>query len=326
AARPDGCVTPGTVVVALGGNALSPADEPGTVANQFRHTRESLVPLVELARAGWRIAVVHGNGPQVGDALARNEISSAQVEPMPLGVLVAETAGWIGYMIQQSLQNALARAGVARDVITVITQTIVDEHDPLLRRPDKPIGHPLDARRRNSLEQRGVAVAKDARGHPRRLAASPIPLGIVEAAAVRRLVDAGTIVIASGGGGPPVYRDPRLGWEGVDAVVDKDRTAAILAEGLGADLLLILTDAAGVYRDFGTDHATLIRRMDVAEARTLLASRELGAGSMRPKVEAALQFVERTHARAAIAALKDGPAAMRSEAGTTIAYAPPGAS
>jgi carbamate kinase len=319
-------VKPGTVVVALGGNALSPANESGTIANQFRHTRESLAPLVELAQAGWRIAVVHGNGPQVGDTLARNEISAAQVEPMPLGVLVAETAGWIGYMIQQSLQNALALAGIARDVITVITQTIVDEQDPLLRRPDKPIGHPLDARRRKSLDLRGVAIAEDARGRPRRLASSPIPLGIVEAAAVRQLVDAGTIVIACGGGGPPVYRDPQLGWEGVDAVVDKDRTAALLAEALGADLLLILTDADGVYRNFGTDRATLIPRMDVAEARALLASGELPAGSMRPKVEAALQFVERTHARAAIAALKDGPAAMRGDAGTTIADAPQGAS
>jgi carbamate kinase len=229
-------------------------------------------------------------------------------------------------MIQQSLQNALTRAGVARDVITVITQTIVDEGDPLLRHPDKPIGHPLDARRRKSLELRGVAMAKDIRGRPRRLAASPIPLGIVEAAAVRRLVDAGTIVIACGGGGPPVYRDARLGWEGVDAVVDKDRTAAMLAEGLEADFLLILTDAEGVYRDFGTDHATLIQHMSVAEARALLAAEGLGAGSMRPKVEAALQFVERTHGRAAIAALRDGPAAMRSEAGTTIADASPGAS
>jgi carbamate kinase len=202
----------------------------------------------------------------------------------------------------------------------------VDEGDPLLRHPDKPIGHPLDARRRKSLEQRGVTVAADARGRPRRLAASPLPLGIVELAAVRRLVEAGTIVIACGGGGPPVYRDRRLGWEGVDAVVDKDRTAAMLAEGLGADFLLILTDADGVYRHFGTDRAALIRRMNVAEARELLADQELGAGSMRPKVEAALQFVERTHARAAIAALKDGPAAMRAEAGTTIAEAPTGAS
>src|SRR5512137_452145 len=119
-----------TVVIALGGNALAPAGETPTITNQFRHTRESLAPVVELARDGWRIALVHGNGPQVGDSLARNEIASSEVEPLPLGVLVAETAGWIGYMIQQSLQNALERAGIARDVITVITQTGVDEQDP----------------------------------------------------------------------------------------------------------------------------------------------------------------------------------------------------
>jgi carbamate kinase len=306
------------VVVALGGNALAPAGESATIANQFRHSRESLTPVVELARAGWRIAIVHGNGPQVGDSLARNELAAAEVEPLPLGVLVAETAGWIGYMIQQSLQNALARAGLAREVVTVITQTIVDEADPLLRRAEKPIGHTLNAHRRRSLEARGVSIGEDSAGRPRRLTASPMPLGIVEAATVRRLVEAGTIVVAAGGGGPPGYRDAMRGWVGVDAVVDKDRTAAMLAEGLGADLLLILTEADGVYRHFGTPQAERIARLTTLEARALVESGMLGVGSMRPKVEAALLFVERTHARAAIAALKDGPAAMRGEAGTTI--------
>src|SRR5512142_1958111 len=147
---------PRTVVIALGGNALAPAGEAPTIANQFRHTRESLAPVVELARQGWNIVLVHGNGPQVGDSLARNELAAAEVEPLPLGVLVAETAGWIGYMIQQSLQNALERAGIARDVVTVITQTIVKDDDPLLARPTKPIGHELSPRRRQSLETRGV--------------------------------------------------------------------------------------------------------------------------------------------------------------------------
>src|SRR5436190_20413579 len=140
----------GTVVIALGGNALAPAAERATIANQFRHTRESLAPVVELARAGWRIALLHGNGPQVGDSLARNEIAASEVEPLPLGVLVAETAGWIGYMIQQSLQNALDRAGLARPVITVITQTIVNPDDPSLRTPVKAIGHTLSEQARRS--------------------------------------------------------------------------------------------------------------------------------------------------------------------------------
>ncbi len=307
-----------TVVVALGGNALAPEGERPTIGNQFRHTRESLAPVVELARGNWSIALVHGNGPQVGDSLARNEIASAEIEPLPLGVLVAETAGWIGYMIQQSLQNALARAGIARDVITVITQTIVDPADPALAAPSKPVGHELDRRRRDSLELRGVAVGTDTKGRARRLAASPAPTGIVEVDAVRRLVRAGTIVVAAGGGGPPVYRDPRLGWEGLDAVVDKDRTAAMLAQALHADLLLILTDVDAVYRDHGTARAAPIRRLTLSEARALIASGALGAGSMRPKVEAAAQFVASGGARATIAALKDGPLALRGKAGTSI--------
>jgi carbamate kinase len=306
------------IVVALGGNALAPAGEPATIANQFRHTRESLAPIVDLAREGWRIAVVHGNGPQVGDSLARNELASPEVEPLPLGVLVAETAGWIGYMIQQSLRNALERAGIARDVVTVITQTLVAPDDPGLTAPVKPIGHELSPERRARLEARGVPMRADPLGRWRRLAASPIPVGVVEAPTVRRLVEAGTIVVAAGGGGPPVYRDPVLRLEGVDAVVDKDRTAAILARELDATLLLILTDIEAVYRDYGTPRAAPIRRMTVAEAERLQAEGQFGAGSMRPKVEAALTFVKAGGDRAVIAELGEGLAAIRGETGTTI--------
>jgi carbamate kinase len=307
-----------TIVVALGGNALAPAGERATIANQFRHTRESLAPIVDLAREGWRIAVVHGNGPQVGDSLARNEIAAGEVEPLPLGVLVAETAGWIGYMIQQSLQNALDRAGVNRDVVTVITQTRVAPDDPMLSIPNKPIGNELSPERRAGLSKRGVAIGRDGSGRWRRLTASPIPIGIVEAPIVRRLIEGGTIVVAAGGGGPPVYRDPVLRLEGVDAVVDKDRTAAVLAHELDAELLLILTDIAAVYRDYGTDRAAPIRRMTAAEAETLLQEDQFAAGSMRPKVEAAIAFVRGGGGRAVIAELGAGLAAIRGETGTTI--------
>ncbi len=309
---------PRTVVIALGGNALAPAGEAPTIANQFRHTRESLAPVVELARDGWRIALVHGNGPQVGDSLARNEIAAPEVEPLPLGVLVAETAGWIGYMIQQSLQNALERAGIRREVITVVTQTVVERDDPALRRPTKFIGHHLSVERKDRLAAAGVAVGKDKGGTWRRKTASPIPVGIVEGESIRRLVDAGTIVVACGGGGPPVYRDPRLGWEGLDAVVDKDRTAAILASALKAEILLILTDIDAVIRDFGTPSATPIPRMTVTEAEAMVAAGQLGTGSMRPKVEAGISFVRSGGSRAVIAELGSGPAALRGETGTTI--------
>jgi carbamate kinase len=312
----------GTIVVALGGNAVAPPDERPTIANQFRHTRASLAPIVELARAGWCIALVHGNGPQVGDDLARNELAADQIEPLPLGVLVAATAGWMGYMIQQSLQNALARAGVSRPVVTLVSQTLCAADDPDLRAPTKPIGHPLDAVRAARLLARAVPVREEQPGRWRRLAPSPKPIAVVERATIRHLVAEGHIVITCGGGGPPVYDDPELRLEGLDAVADKDRVAAILGREIGADVLLILTNVDAVYHGYGTSHRRAIRRLDLAGADHLLAGTELGTGSMRPKVEAAAAFVRSGGARAVIAALSEGLAALAGEAGTTITLEP----
>ena len=304
---------PGTIVIALGGNAVAPPNERPTISNQFRHTRASLVPIVQLAAAQWNIVLVHGNGPQVGDELARNEIASEQIEPLPLGVLVAGTAGWMGYMIQQSLQNALALAGVERSVVTMITQTLCHADDPDLRAPSKPVGHKLDAVREARLSARGIPVRDG-----RRLAPSPKPIGIVERDMVRDLARAGYIVIAGGGGGPPVYRDPKLGLEGIDAVADKDRVAAILGREIGAQVLLILTNVPAVYRAYGTPAQEAIRRLTLAQADHLLAGKELGTGSMRPKVEAAADFVRSGGERAIIAQLADGLAALNGQAGTTV--------
>jgi carbamate kinase len=310
--------SPGSIVVALGGNALAPPGERASIHDQFRHTRESLAPIVELAAEGWRIAVVHGNGPQVGDELFRNEVARDRVAPLPLGVLVAATAGWIGYMIQQSLQNALRRAGVRREVLTVVTQTVVDTAGPDALRPSKPIGHelPLDLLERMRAAQ--VTVAQDAGKRWRRLAPSPVPLDVVEADAVKRLMDGGAIVIAAGGGGPPVYFDPARLWEGVDAVVDKDRVAAILARRVGADTLLILTDVEAVYRGWGTPQQSAIRRLRLAEAEQLLRGSELGEGSMRPKVEAAVHFIRDGGRRAVITHLARGRDGLAGETGTLI--------
>ncbi len=307
-----------TAVLALGGNALSRSGERATIGNQFRHARESVAPIVELARDGWRIAIVHGNGPQVGDELVRNERSKAEVEPLPLGVLVAGTAGWIGYMLQQSLENGLADAGVDRAVGTLITQTEVDPADPGLQQATKPIGHEMPQSRADALRDAGIAVGKDGAGHWRRLAASPRPIGVVEAPLVRALLDAGVIVIAAGGGGPPVYRDSLLGLEGLDAVVDKDLVAALLAQQLGAEVLMILTDVDAVYRDWGTPNQAPLHRLTLAEADEMLQSGVVPAGSMRPKLEAAAGFVRAGSGRAVIARLADGPAALRGETGTTI--------
>ena len=306
-------------VLALGGNALAREGEEPTIVNQFRRARESMAMVVELARDGWRIVLVHGNGPQVGDELARNEAARRLVQPLPLGVLVAETAGWIGYMLQQSLQNALAAARVRRDVVTVVTQTLVDRYDPALRRPTKPIGHALTEAEVARLRQADRAVGRDGSGNWRRMTASPLPLGVVELAVVRALVERGTIVVAAGGGGPPVYDDPLLGLEGVDAVVDKDRVAAILAAQLGAEVLMILTNVDAVFEGWGTPAARPVPRMTVSQADALVAGGGLDEGGMKPKVEAAAAFARDTGGRAIIARLSGGPAALRGETGTTIA-------
>jgi carbamate kinase len=307
-----------TAVLAFGGNALSRADEPATIANQFRRARESMASVVMLASEGWRIVIVHGNGPQVGDSLLRNEVARRVVEPLPLGVLVAETAGWIGYMLQQSLQNALAAGQVRRDVVTLVTQTLVDRFDPALGTPTKPIGQPLTDDEAARLRESGRALARDGAGAWRRMTTSPMPLAVVELPVLRRLLDQNTIVIAAGGGGPPVYDDPILGLEGVDAVVDKDRVSAVLARQLEADVLMILTNVDAVYEGWGTSAARPIRRMTVTRADAMLAEGAFDAGGMRPKVEAAAGFARSGEGRAIIAHLASGPAALRGETGTTI--------
>jgi carbamate kinase len=309
-----------TIVVALGGNALQPAGGKGDIFEQFAHTRSSLEPIVALAREGWRIAVVHGNGPQIGDDLRRNEIARATLPPLPVGVLVAGTEGWIGYMIQQSLQNALDRFGVKRDVVTVVTQVVVDPEDPATHDPVKPIGRVMSEEDALSLKADGIPVREAPHGW-RRLIASPIPIRIVEHAQIRRLLEGGTIVIAAGGGGCPVYIDPKLGIEGLDAVIDKDRAAQVLGSDIDATAFVILTDVDGVYRDFGTRDQTLIREMDAAQARAMLADGQLGEGSMAPKVEAAVAFVEAGGGSAHIGRLDAGLDIVEGRAGTTIRVA-----
>jgi len=308
-----------TAVLALGGNALARAGERPTITNQFRHARNSVAPIVQLAKDGWGIAIVHGNGPQVGDELVRNEVARNLVEPLPLGVLVANTAGWIGYMLQQSLQNALRFGQVQRDVITLITQTLVDPYDPALTRPTKPIGHPLSDELAAQLRETGIAIGRDGAGHWPRLAASPLPTGVVELELIRRLLGQNVIVVAGGGGGPPVYDHPLLGYEGLEAVVDKDRVAAILARQLDAEVLMILTDVDAVYADWGTPSARPLLRLTVEEVDELIAAGGVNEGGMKPKVQAAADFVRSGGGRAIVARLNDGPAALRGEAGTTIA-------
>jgi carbamate kinase len=274
-----------TAVIALGGNALAPS----------------------------------GNGPQVGDELLRNEAARGEASPLPLGVLVAGTAGWIGYMIQQSLENALHRAGAPRDVVTLVTQVEVDPADPAFDSPSKFIGHELLPTRAAELAADGHTVRQDARGRLRRVVASPRPRAVHELREIRHLVERGTVVVAAGGGGAPIAWDAaRGGWEGLDAVVDKDLAAAVLARDLGAELLLILTDVDAVYADWGTPAQRALSRLTVDEAERLDAAGAFGEGSMAPKVRAAVDFVQRTGGRAVITELHRGRDAVRGEAGTTV--------
>jgi carbamate kinase len=307
-----------TAVIAVGGNALSPPGEHSTIGDQFRHTRASLGPIVDFALEGWRVVVVHGNGPQVGDELVRNEKARNEVSPLPLGVLVAGTAGWIGYMLQQSLENALRKAGSARDVVTVLTQVEVAADDPALKDPKKFIGHGLSAARARELRAEGHAVKKDAKGNFRRVVGSPKPLAIHELSTIRSLVERNTVVIACGGGGIPVYQDPALGLEGVDAVIDKDLAAAVLARELGAELFMILTDVDAVYSGWGTDQQKIISSITVAEADRLGREGAFGEGSMAPKVAAAADYVRHTRGRAIITELSKGRAAVQGIGGTEI--------
>lgn len=307
-----------TAVVALGGNALAPAGERSSIHDQFRHARESLGPIVDLAHDGWNVCVVHGNGPQVGDELVRNESARQEASPLPLGVLVAATAGWIGYMVQQSIENALRRADSIRDVATIITQVEVRADDPALSNPTKFIGQALPEERADELRREGHIVKLDGRGNLRRVVGSPAPQAIHELGIIRRLVEQGTIVIACGGGGAPIYDDPVKGWEGIDAVVDKDLAAAVLARDLGASLLLILTDVDAVYADWGTPEQRPLARLSADEAERMDRAGAFGEGSMAPKIRAAIDFARRTGGRAIITELSRGREAVRGEAGTTI--------
>jgi len=305
-------------VIALGGNALAPAGERSNIYDQFRHARESLGPIVDLALDGWNVCVVHGNGPQVGDELVRNELARYDAPPLPLGVLVAATAGWIGYMIQQSLENALRRLKSPRHVATIVTQVEVDPQDPALLDPTKFIGRELPPERAQELKREGHVVKRDGNGRLRRVVGSPRPKAIHELEVIRTLVHAGVLVVAVGGGGAPVYDHPRLGWEGVDAVIDKDLAAAVLARDLGAELLLILTDVDAVYADWGKPGKRPLKSLTDIDAERMDREGQFGEGSMAPKIRAAVDFVRQTGGRAIITALPRGRDAVRGKAGTTI--------
>jgi carbamate kinase len=306
-------------VVALGGNAISPPGEVDTIPNQFQHTRESLGSIVELVREGYQLVITHGNGPQVGNAMLRVEMTRGKAPELPIGVCVADIAGGMGYMIEQSLQNRLNHEGIDREVATVITQVVVDADDPSMENPGKYVGaHYSEEDARALVEEMNWNMKQDGKLGMRRVVSSPVPRNVVSAGIVRRLVESGIIVITAGGGGIPVYIEGDGSLEGVDAVIDKDRTAAVLGTDIGAKLLVILTDVRKVAVDYGTEKQNDLDEMSMTQAVQYLKDGQFPPGNMGPKIEAAIGFLKNGGERVVIASISEAYDAVEGMAGTQI--------
>jgi carbamate kinase len=284
-----------TFVIALGGNSILRAKEKGTAEEQYENLDRTAEQLLDLLGSGNRVVITHGNGPQVGNLLLADEAAKNVVPPMPLDVLGAQTEGYMGYMIQNTLANHLRQAGAPHNITTVVTQVIVDKNDPAFKDPSKPIGPFYDANTAEQLQQeKGWDIIEDsARGY-RRVVPSPIPVNIQQARIIKSMLDAGEIVIAVGGGGIPVVREDNRNLRGIEAVIDKDYASARLAIEIDADVLFILTAVEYVYRDFATPHQKALENLSLAEAKKLLKEGHFGKGSMEPKIRAAIIFLEET--------------------------------
>jgi carbamate kinase len=295
-----------------------------SVASDLERTARTAEHLVTVARSGWRLVVTHGNGPQVGNHLYRSELAAqeAGLPALPLEVCVADTQGGMGYVLQQSLANAFHAADIPAVVATVVTQVLVDNDDPAFDDPAKPIGEMIAADRVSSLEERGWKLIEDkSRGGWRRVVASPDPKEIVEAGAIRALVENDVVVVAAGGGGVPVLQGADGRLEGVAAVVDKDLASSLLASDLGADGFLILTDVEALIDGYGTDHERPLATIAVDEARARLAAGEFPAGSMAPKLESLCRFVDATGNFAAMTSIERAEHALQGSAGTRVTRA-----
>ncbi len=280
-------------IIAIGGNSLISDPKHQTVADQYESTKTATKHIADLIDSGYRVVITHGNGPQVGFILLRSQAAKKVIHEVPVDTAGADTQGGIGYHIQQTLGNELKRRGTLRPVTTVVTQVLVDQNDACFEAPDKPIGVFYSAEEAETLEaERGWIMVEDSGRGWRRGVPSPCPLEIIEYAAIAALVEAGVLVVAVGGGGIPVIRNSEGNLEGVAAVIDKDRASSLLANELGAEDLIISTAVEKICLNFGTPEEQKLDKATVAEMKTYLAEGHFAPGSMKPKVEAAIQFIE----------------------------------
>jgi carbamate kinase len=307
-----------TAVIAIGGNSLIlDKNKPG-VEYQWEAVHETAKHIVEMIRAGWRVVITHGNGPQVGFILRRNELAAGEVHTTPMDLIGADTQGSIGYMLQQAVDNQLRRVGIRRGVVTVVTQTLVDRHDPAFQKPEKPIGGFMSQDDGRKFEQEGWTVVEDAGRGYRRVVASPIPIEIIELDAINSLVEKNFVVICTGGGGIPVVRDENGNLKGVNAVIDKDRGTSLLARGLKADMFMISTGVEKVALNFGKPDQKDLNRLTLAEARQYMKEGHFKPGSMYPKIEAIVDFIENGGPQAIITDPPNIGRALSGETGTMI--------
>jgi carbamate kinase len=311
---------PKLAVVAFGGNALLRPEDRGTQEEQIARAKQAARWLVEIVRHGYRLIVVHGNGPQVGNILIQAEEASTKVPPQTLDVAVAQTEGSIGFVLQQAIRNRLEAIGLPGEVATILTEVEVDPNDVAFKRPTKPIGPFFTRYRAESLERDfGWTMREDAGRGWRKVVASPRPLHILNTDTIVHMLESASVVIAAGGGGIPVVRGRDNQWRGVEAVIDKDFASALLAAELHADLYIILTGVPRIAVDFGKATQRDLDRMTIAEAEKYLAEGEFPAGSMGPKVEAAIQFVRARGKSVLVTDVERLREALEGREGTTIA-------
>lgn len=310
------------VVVALGGNAITPPDGSGSVEEDLTNLRRSLGAVVHLRERGYQVVLTHGNGPQIGNMMVRNELALGRTPDLPLPLMVADVQGGLGYLMQSTLRGLLTGAWREVPVATVITQVAVDPADPAFDRPDKFVGPVLSAETARRRESEGWVVAEDRGRGWRRVVPSPRPIEVLEGSVIERLVDAGAVVICCGGGGVPVTIGAAGETNGMHGVVDKDFASAVLGRQIGAELLFILTSVGRVQLGFGTPEARPLATLGVDDARRHLEAGEFPAGSMGPKIAAACRFVDEGGEGVLITSLDELEEALAGRSGTWVVPGP----